>query len=124
MKKKVQSLNVVIAIGTTAQKLTRRITLDEQFDICTGYYMIQNTSGSQTRYSVGLQLDEMTIQDLANKQHLEASSSFKIADRFYRETPFNSKGKSVTVTIEIFGTIATTDLNFDVLFELAKKESC
>lgn len=121
--KKIQVLNVVIANGTAAGKQDFRVTLDSEFDFCEGYYAIVNSNGGLTRYNLGLKTDQKTIQDLAHKSHMEASTSYKISDRFNRDTPFESKGKIVIVTVETFAA-TTSELNLDVLFDLAKKTNC
>lgn len=124
MKSKTQVLNIVIASGTAAGRRDYRVTLDSEFDECAGYYALQNKNGGlTTQWKIGLKDDNRTYQDLVNGLHLQASTSYKISERFYREQPFKAKGIVVTVTIETFEATAS-ELNIDVLFDLKKKDNC
>ena len=118
MQAKTQVLNIVIAASQAAGRREFRVALDPEFEFCAGYYALQNKNGGlTTQWRVGLKDDSKTYQDLVNGLHLQASTSVKIADRFYREQPFVSRGKTVTVSIETFETTAS-ELNIDFLFDL------
>ena len=120
---KIQVENIVVALGTAAGRYETRITLDSEYDFCTGYYMIENSNGGLLRYNIGLKDDNVTFSDLVNSKHFQASTSYRIVDRYNPETPFRSKGKTVTVTIEVL-LAPVTDLNIDFLFRLQKEDNC
>ena len=118
MQAKLQVLTIAIAAATAAGRREFRVTLDAEFEICAGYYALQNKNGGlTTQWKIGLKDDSKTYQDLVNGLHLQSSTAFKIADRFYREQPFVSRGKTITVSIETFEATAS-ELNIDVLFDL------
>ncbi len=124
MRSKTQIKNLTIAASVAAGRTAFRVELDSEFDICAGYYAIQNLGGGlTTQWKIGLKDDSVTYQDLVNGQHLQVSTALKIADRFNREQPFPSKGKVMIITVETFETTAS-ELNIDFLFDLKKNESC
>lgn len=123
-KAKTQVLNISIPAATAAGRRDYRVTLDSEFDICAGYYALENKDGGlTTQWKIGLKDDSKTYQDLVNGLHFQASTNYKISERFYRDQPFKANGIVVTVTIETFEA-TVSELNIDVLFELKKQENC
>jgi hypothetical protein len=120
---KVQTENIVIANGTVAGRYETRVTLDSEYDFCTGYYAIENINGGLTRYNLGLKDDNKTYSDLVNSQSFQTDRNIEITKRYNPDTPFKSKGITVTVTVEFFQAL-TADLNIDMLFRLKKEENC
>ncbi len=120
---KIQSKNIVLPNGSAAGATTYRVALDSEYADCVGIAVIENSAGGLTRYSVGLKDDTKNIVDTASSLLLKAGTGYKADDRFMRSVPFKANGKTVTVLLETFEA-TTSDLNFDFLFLLRKKDEC
>lgn len=121
MKKSVtQTLAIVLAIGTAAGKRAFYIDLDSEYKNCRGFYVIRNSGTDYTKVEVKDSAGKSIVAPV-NITHLTVANSVKIADRFFTETPFEAKGKKVTVNLEIFANTAV-EQNFDVVFLLDNQD--
>lgn len=115
-----QTLAISLPIGTTAGKKPYYIDLESDYKNCRGLYVIRNIGTDYAKIEVK-DSSGLSIVAPVNVKHLEVSTSVKIADRFFSETPFEAKGKKCSVFIEVFAT-TTVEQNFDVVFLLDNKD--
>lgn len=121
MESKVQSALLSLPANSPAGRRDFKVTLDSEFDHSTGLYAIENHNGGLvTPWKIGLKDSTRTYLDLVNGKHLQASTNYKIKDRFYPQW-MRAKGRNIFVTIETYEA-TTSELNIDLFFELVKGE--
>ena len=113
IKSKIQVFQVAQAIATVPAKRNFTVVTDTEFRTVRGFYIIRNTGADYLR--VGIK-DEAgnSVQEPANIENLQVSTSVKIQDRFYKEVPFQAEGKKIVISVENFLNLTAAD-SFDLL---------
>jgi len=119
---KYQTVIVKMAAGTAKGKYTENVELDSNFDYCDGVQSIEILPGGVTYYNIGLEDKNNTYHNLTHRNDWNNGTDTPINNRYKEIFIPVIRGDKLEVKTQ-FDTDLVSDLQYQIIFRLRKKNS-